>query len=404
MHQLTQQDARRVALRAQLLTADRPTDLMDMVRHLTLLPTEPTAPIATSYDLLCWSRLGSAYDPDELTQAVEDQRLVHYLGFYRPVEDLPLHRAEAPYWPGRGDLKPWVHEVAELVRGQRGVPPGHPGHAARRGAAAGHAAPDTCQRTWGSTGWTNNKNVQQMLWYMLQRDEVAVASSTGREKLWDLAERVYGDAPLPDPDEALAERDAVGCRALGIARPTGPRDRAEPTYVRDAGEPAVIDGVRGKWRVEPSLLDGLDAFEGRAALLSPFDRLVMDRKRLDALFGFDYLLEMYKPKEQRIWGYYALPILYGDRLVGKLDATAERAEGVLRVDAVHEDEPFTPAMRDAVDAEIEDLAHVARARGHARSRWLRKDEVLSRNQRNRSAYRSPGLATGARAPPRPTAG
>ena len=70
----------------------------------------------------------------------------------------------------------------------------------------------------------------------------------------------------------------------------------------------------------------------------------MDRKRLDALFGFDYLLEMYKPKEQRIWGYYALPILYGDRLVGKLDATAERAEGVLRVDAVHEDEPFTPAM------------------------------------------------------------
>jgi uncharacterized protein YcaQ len=82
----------------------------------------------------------------------------------------------------------------------------------------------------------------------------------------------------------------------------------------------------------------------------------MDRKRLDAVFGFDYLLEMYKPREQRVWGYYALPILYGDRLVGKLDATAEREEGVLRVDAVHEDEPFTPAMTHAVDAEIEDLA------------------------------------------------
>ncbi len=126
--------------------------------------------------------------------------------------------------------------------------------------------------------------------------------------------------------------------------------------MRDAGEPAVIEGVRGKWRVEPSLLDGLDEFEGRAALLSPFDRLVMDRKRVDALFEFDYLLEMYKPKEQRIWGYYALPILYGDRLVGKLDATAERDEGVLRVDAVHEDEPFTAEMTEAVDAEIDDLA------------------------------------------------
>ena len=176
---------------------------------------------------------------------------------------------------------------------------------------------------------------------------------------------MYGDAPLPDPDEALAERDARRLEALGIARPTGPADRAEPTYVRDAGEPAVIEGVRGKWRVEPSLLEGLDEFEGRAALLSPFDRLVMDRKRLDAVFGFDYLLEMYKPKEQRIWGYYALPILYGDRLVGKLDATAERAEGVLRVDAVHEDEPFTPAMTEAVDAEIDGPRGVARPRGDA---------------------------------------
>ncbi len=345
-----------MALRAQLLTAERPTDLMEMVRHLTLLPTEPTAPIATSYDLLCWSRLGSSYDPDELRQAVDDQRLVHYLGFYRPVEDLPLHRAEAPYWPGRGELRPWVHEVAEWFAANEECRQDILAALRAEGPLPASALPDTCQRTWGSTGWTNNKNVQQMLWYMLQRDEVAVASSTGREKLWDLAERVYGDAPLPDPDEALVERDRRRLLALGIARPTGPADRAEPTYVREAGEPAVIDGVRGKWRVESSYLEELDSFAGRAALLSPFDRLVMDRKRLDALFGFDYVLEMYKPKAQRIWGYYALPILYDDRLVGKLDATAEPDEGVLRVDAVHEDEPFTVEMRDAVDAEIEDLA------------------------------------------------
>jgi uncharacterized protein YcaQ len=355
-HQLSQQDARRIALRAQLLTAERPTDLMDLVRHLTLLPTEPTAPIATSYDLLCWSRLGSAYDPGELETAVEDQRLVHYLGFYRPVEDLPLHRAEAPYWPGRGTLKPWVHEVADWFAANEECRQDILSTLRAEGPLPATRLPDTCQRTWGSSGWTNNKNVQQMLWFMLQRDEVAVVSSTGREKLWDLAERVYGHAPLPDPDEALAERDRRRLRALGIARPTGPADRAEPTYVREAGEPAVIEGVRGTWRVDPSLLEGLEEFEGRTAVLSPFDRLVMDRKRLDAVFGFDYLLEMYKPREQRVWGYYALPILYGDRLVGKLDATAERDEGVLRVDAVHEDEPFTPAMAHAVDAEIEDLA------------------------------------------------
>jgi uncharacterized protein YcaQ len=355
-HQLSQQDARRVALRAQLLTAERPSDLMTMVRHLTLLPTEPTAPIATSYDLLCWSRLGAAYDRSELVEAIEDKRLVHFLGFYRPVDDLPLHRAEAPYWPGRGELKPWVHEVADWFAANEECRRDILATLRAEGPLPATQLPDTCQRTWGSTGWTNNKNVQQMLWFMLQRDEVAVVGLSGRDKLWDLAERVYGDAPLPDPEEALAELDRRRLRSLGIARPTGPRDRAEPTYVRDAGEPAVVEGVRGKWRVEPSLLADLDDFQGRTALLSPFDRLVMDRKRLDAVFGFDYLLEMYKPKEQRIWGYYALPILDGDRLVGKLDATAERAEGVLRVDAVHEDEPFTPAMTEAVDAEIEDLA------------------------------------------------
>jgi uncharacterized protein YcaQ len=128
----------------------------------------------------------------------------------------------------------------------------------------------------------------------------------------------------------------------------------EPHHVREAGQPAVIEGVKGEWRVEPALLDA--PFDGRAALLSPFDRLVHDRKRLAEVFECDYQLEMYKPVAQRQWGYYALPILYGDRLVGKLDATADRLEGVLRVDAAHEDEPFTPDTAAAIHAEIDDLA------------------------------------------------
>ena len=74
------------------------------------------------------------------------------------------------------------------------------------------------------------------------------------------------------------------------------------------------------------------------------------------LFEFDYQLEMYKAAAQRRWGYWALPVLHGDRLVGKLDATADRAAGVLRVDAVHEDEPLDPATRASVEAEIDDLA------------------------------------------------
>jgi uncharacterized protein YcaQ len=159
---------------------------------------------------------------------------------------------------------------------------------------------------------------------------------------------------VPDPDEALRLRSEQRLRALGLARASSTQPPGEGFHVGDVGEPAVVEGVRGQWRVDPTLLDR--PFTGRAALLSPFDRLVKDRTRLDQLFDFDYLLEMYKPVEQRIWGYYALPVLHRDRLVGKLDATAEPAEGVLRVDALHEDEPFPDETREAVAAEIEELA------------------------------------------------
>ncbi len=90
----------------------------------------------------------------------------------------------------------------------------------------------------------------------------------------------------------------------------------------------MVEGVNGTWRVDPSLLG--QPFSGRAALLSPFDRLIHDRKRTVELFEFDYQLEMYKPAAKRRWRYFALPILYGDRLVGKLDATADRNAGCCR--------------------------------------------------------------------------
>jgi len=128
----------------------------------------------------------------------------------------------------------------------------------------------------------------------------------------------------------------------------------EPADVGEAGEPAVVDGTKGEWRVDPAAL-GKD-FEGRTALLSPFDRLVHDRNRAQELFDFEYALEMYKPKDKRRWGYFALPVLHEDRLVGKVDATADRKRGVLEVHAVHEDLKFTRATTKAVHAELEALS------------------------------------------------
>jgi len=193
-----------------------------------------------------------------------------------------------------------------------------------------------------------------MLGFLVRRGEVAVAGRAGRERLWDLAERVYPDAPVVPAEEAIRRRNERRLATLGIARARGPEYSVEPLDVGEIGEEAVVDGVKGTWRVDPALLG--QTFAGRAALLSPFDRILHDRKRMTELFEFEYALEMYKPVASRRWGYYALPVLYEDRLVGKLDAAADRQAGVLRVHALHWDVEPTPAMVDAVDREIDDLA------------------------------------------------
>ena len=357
VHELSRTVARRVAVRAQLLTRDRPTDLVETVHHLTLLQIDPISAVAPSADLVCWSRLGSSYSPDDLRTALEEQRLVDHLGKVRPIEDMALYRADMEAWPGDGPLTDWQVDNVAWVEANGGCRQDILELLRSDGPLTVREIPDTCEVPWRSTGWTNNKNVPKLLDFMVVRGEVAVVGRRGRERLWDLASRVYPDDPFPSAEEAEVLRRQRRLRSLGIVRARSPKAAAEPwdaSEIGDVGEPAVVEGLPGEWRVDPALLD--EPFRGRAALLSPLDRLVHDRTRMAEIFDFDYQLEMYKPKAARRWGYYALPILYGDRLVGKLDATAERKEGVLRVDAVHEDAPFSRAARAAVDREIDDLA------------------------------------------------
>jgi uncharacterized protein YcaQ len=215
--------------------------------------------------------------------------------------------------------------------------------------------PDTCVVPWASTGWTNNRNVTQMLELLMMRAQVAIAGRVGRERLWDLPERVYpADVVVPSQEDAQRIKNERRLASLGIARKKSTKLPLEPVDVGNAGEPAVVEGTRGEWRVDPAAL-GAD-FEGRTALLSPFDRLAYDRRRALELFEFEYTLEMYKPAAKRRWGYFALPVLHEDRLVGKVDATTDRKASVLRVHAIHEDVRFTRAMTAGVRAELEDLA------------------------------------------------
>jgi uncharacterized protein YcaQ len=341
VHKLSRQDARRIAVRAQLLGRDRPTGLLDVVRHLTFLQADPTNAVAPSADLVAWSRLGSSYAPEHLTDALERGTLLELQMRLRPREDIALFRAEMAGWADRRGLRPWEEDVREWVDANDDCRRDILERLESEGPLPLAGLPDTCNVPWRSSGWTNNKNVDRLLNLMVSRGEVAVAGRRGRERLFDLAERVYPDEVIPE-DKARRLRDERELRSLGIMR--------SRTVV---GEPATIEGVRGTWRVDPGQLDL--PFHGRAALLSPLDRLIYDRKRMAEIFEFDYQLEMYKPAAQRRWGYWAMPILYGDRLVGKLDATADARSGVLRVDAIHEDEPFRRATAQAVRKEIDGL-------------------------------------------------
>ena len=354
VHELSRADARRIAVRAQLLDADRPKSLLDVVRGLTMLQIDTVSAVAPSPELVAWSRLGSSYSRDELEIARDQRVLVELSGVIRPAEDIALYRADMASWPGVGELTPWQRTKKEWVAANDACRRDILGRLTDTGRLLAAELPDTVAKPWRSSGWNNNRSVGQLLELMEERGEVAVAGRRGSQRLWDLAERVYPDDPVVPADEAARTRNELRLHSLGLARARGPECRVELEDVGEVGEAAVIDGVRGEWRVDPSYLDG--SFEGRTALLSPLDRLIYDRKRMAEIFEFDYALEMYKPKAQRRWGYYALPILHGDRFVGKIDATADRKAGVLRVDAVHEDEPFSRALRRDVNQEIEDLA------------------------------------------------
>jgi uncharacterized protein YcaQ len=341
-------DARRIAVRAQLLDLPRPTDLLTVVRRLTLLQLDPTAAVAPSADLVAWSRLGSSYQHADLQDALEQERSLFELdAMIRPAEDLALYLPFMATFPHYEKQRVWLEANRKFQRDVLA-------RIREAGPLLSRDIPDTAQVPWQSRGWTHDRNVTQMVEFLGARGDIAIAGRAGSQRLWDLAERVYPKVPKLTAEEARAEQDRRRLRGLGIARARGRAMPLEPVHVGENGLLAQVEGVKGTWRVHPDALDG--DFVGRTALLSPFDRLIYDRDRARDLFDFEYILEMYKPAEKRRWGYFALPILHEDQLIGKADLTADRKAGVLRVNALHEDVRFTKPMVAGIRGELDDLA------------------------------------------------
>jgi uncharacterized protein YcaQ len=346
-HRLTRDEARRIVVRAERLEADRPDDVVGVAEELGAIKIDPTATIAPAEHTILWSRIGSGYDTAVLSKAVESDRLLfEFDGAFRPVSMLPLLMPAMRRWPTRARDREWLDandrfrsEVLARLRAE--------------GPLLASDIPDTAAVARAPDGWSGSNQVGPMLEFLQRQGEVAVSARQGRLRRWDLAERVYPrDLPEYDVDEAERMLHERRLQSAGIARVRSPH-----TPVGEAGEPAVVEGLPQRWRVDPEALAALGDDEGgRVAFLNPYDGMLFDRPRLRDLFEFEYVLEQFKPKAQRRFGYFAHPILLGDRFVGLLDAEVDRGRETLVVTALHELLPLDAEEHEAVRAEIDDLA------------------------------------------------
>lgn len=296
------EEARRIAIRAQALDGSA-TGVLDTVRRLGYLQIDPISTVAPPQQLVLWSRLG-AYDRAELDRLLWDEKkLIEWNAYIWPVEVLPLLRARMRR-RRRGEYA-YERRAAELLETNARFVRFVLAELERNGPMLSRDIEGDAVRTWTSHGWFGDRNVSLLLEILQNRGRVAVVGRQGGQRLWDLAERWYPKietVPLREADRLLADRRF---RALGV--------RLTP------------EG----WEAHPDASDG--PVPDRVTFLSPFDRLVHDRDRAEALFGFHYRLEMYVPKAKREYGYYVLPILAGDSLVGRIEPRFDRKTRTLDV-------------------------------------------------------------------------
>lgn len=304
MRIVSQEQARRIAVRAQLLDGSA-SNVLDTVRHLGSLQLDPISTVAPPQQLVLWSRLGP-YDVSVLDHLLwTENSLFEYAAFIYPIEDLPLQRARMRRRRRRGGtLKrdEWVRDfLREHARLRRSILR----DLERSGPLLARDLELDPARGTERHPWWGRGPLRLMLEILAARGEIAVAGRAGTHRLWDLPQRVWPDTetvPWREAERILLERRR---RSLGVWQ------------------------EKGRWLAHPDVDDA--AVPDRVTFLSPFDRLIHDRDRAEALFDFHYRLEMYVPKAKREYGYYVLPILVGDRIVGRIEPRFDRKTGELDV-------------------------------------------------------------------------
>jgi uncharacterized protein YcaQ len=374
--------ARRIAVQAAMLAGAPLTPSADSVvevaRHFGGIQIDPTRTVERTQHLVLWSRIRD-YDRALLNEVLTTRRAFEYAAFIMTADRLPeLKHYAKTYATGDGS---WWQRARDFLTGNAEFRASIVEQLRERGPLQSRQIDDSKVKVgWESTGWTNEKNTPRMLEFMGVKLDVVVAGRSGQERLWDLPERVLpADAPRDEltEDEYEERRVMRAMRRFGIATQQEIRLRAYGLSIPAAkallarlvadGRLVAVDlpyaGKPAPGFALPDALEAADAFVGRTTLLSPFDPLVYDRDRTERLFGFSYKLEMYKPKDQREFGHFVLPILHEERLVGRLDSERDRKANELIVRKLHWEGGAPPdaATRAAADQAIDDLKMFVRS-------------------------------------------
>ena len=387
---LSIETARRLFVVKQRLAGARaPADaagLLDIARSIRCFQLDPISAVARSHTLVAFSRLGP-YDLRLWDQLLfQDRTLFEFWAHAASIvltEDYPIHSVAMRGYV-RGDtgweqrVRQWMHENQPLHDAIMAEIRAHGPRLSRQLEQEG-----LHPEGWVSTGWTSGRNVSRMLDFLWMRGEIMVAGRSGGQKVWDLTERClpdWADRSELDRDEATYRAVQHSVRALGVARPLHIRKH----YIRDRyahfdsvverleSEGALVRahvhghhaGLRGTWYIHADdlpLLDALergDGWQPRTVLLSPFDNLICDRARTEAMWDYDFRIEIYVPKDKRRYGYYVLSILDGDRLIGRIDPLYARKTHTLHLQSVHAelDAPQNAAAGQRVAAAVQELA------------------------------------------------
>lgn len=396
---ITATQARRLAILKQRLAGPRPQPtpdgIVELIRDLGCIQIDPIRAVERTQYLVLWSRLGN-YDPAHLDTALwQDKRLFEYWAHAASIvltENFQIHSSQmavAHSGSGKWDQRTrrWLRENDKLHKRVIETLSENPPL-----SAAQIQTPDsTRRRPVRSGGWGTGTDVSLLLSRLWQRGEVVVAGRNGLRRFWTLTDRWL---PAWTPREPVSETEAVrraaqiSLKALGVGTPVHIRNH----FVRGHydGLDHVLAGLESEGRISRVTVEGHDgpwpgdwyvhgddvsllkriddSWSPRTVLLSPFDNLICDRARTLAMWDFDFAMEVYVPKARRKYGYYVMPILHGDRLVGRIDPKMDRAAGALVVNATYA-EPHTQDDSEAAEAIAQSVEELARFLGARRVKY-----------------------------------